>query len=775
MRVTWWLALACAASVTTARAAPRSPPGRPPEVLTRERMEAALPGVEAWRFVYGTRDPATSPLLQGRALLLARRLFGADSSQVVADSVMTEAQLARGPVLLLGSPRENLWTARWSARLPLRFTPRGFMWQGTSYEQPGDLIHLVYPHPLAPRQFLLLVAGNSPRALTRRAGGFYFGGEDWRIYRDGELARSGRFAQGSGTPWRYDAALDDDREAERRRFAASLVPTRSKAITVLSSPELRSAGAASRVRARADELVRRVGGSAGPLRVVLYADLEQKGEFTGSTRPEHWAAEDATVHLALPAGQDLADLWTVAAARAFGMSPPATPEWEQAAGTWLAGAWDGEPLAVSVSRLWFARLWPDCAEAAAHDLEWRSPRRMVPARAILCGALERTGGRAALLRGLRSGAGGLDSLARVARVPVRRLADAYQSLADSMARAGMTRARAEVPPPPPTSPPFERGVCLAHSVEVRSGYLSAAGSSALREVKALGASAVSLTPFGYLPSPSTPEIHPSAMGGPDEESDESLAEAAARAHALDLRVQLKPHLWTRGWVGALDFGSPAGWKRFFAAYREFILHHALLAQRHRIESLCVGHELRSATAGHEEEWRGLIAAVRRVYGGTLVYGANWDEVEQVPFWDQLDQIGVSGYFPLAEKPTRDVRALRASADRELVKLEMVARRFRKPVLLAEVGYPALRTAPVRPWEEAPGPADPESQRACYAALVEALEGRPWVSGVFWWKWPTGEEGRGPGDASYSPRGKPARAEMERAFAKWKVRRVGAPG
>src|SRR6266568_8155528 len=65
----------------------------------------------------------------------------------------------------------------------------------------------------------------------------------------------------------------------------------------------------------------------------------------------------------------------------------------------------------------------------------------------------------------------------------------------------------------------------------------------------LGAAWVSLSPFGYLPTPGSPEIVPSAAGGADQESDEAVCEAGARARELGLRVWLHPHLWTRGWVG----------------------------------------------------------------------------------------------------------------------------------------------------------------------------------------------------------------------------------
>ncbi len=50
---------------------------------------------------------------------------------------------------------------------------------------------------------------------------------------------------------------------------------------------------------------------------------------------------------------------------------------------------------------------------------------------------------------------------------------------------------------------------------------------------------------------------------------------------------------------------------------------------------------------YDREWRELIGQVRAVYGGPLSYAANFDQVEQVGFWDALDAVGVNAYFPLS--------------------------------------------------------------------------------------------------------------------------------
>ena len=46
--------------------------------------------------------------------------------------------------------------------------------------------------------------------------------------------------------------------------------------------------------------------------------------------------------------------------------------------------------------------------------------------------------------------------------------------------------------------------------------------------------------------------------------------------------------------------------------------------------------------------RTLIAELRTLYPGLLTYSANWDEAQDVLFWDQLDLIGINAFYPLAD-------------------------------------------------------------------------------------------------------------------------------
>jgi hypothetical protein len=308
--------------------------------------------------------------------------------------------------------------------------------------------------------------------------------------------------------------------------------------------------------------------------------------------------------------------------------------------------------------------------------------------------------------------------------------------------------------------PFQRGVCYAHTWHHggRAGYGSAASARTLEHLRALGVDWISLTPFGFMESRDAAEVRTFAAGA--GESDERLRAEVTHAHALGVKVALKPHLWIRGgaWQGELAWRDEAAFRRWFSSYRAFVLRYAELAARDRYDLFVLGVELKSATARDPAAWRALIADVRKVWKGPLTYAANWDEAPGVAFWDALDFVGVDAYAPLARTPGAREPELCAAWRTLASELESLARRTGRPILITELGYRAVRDAALAPaaWPEddANPRFDPEHQASCYRAALSTLWGKPWLAGVYFWKWFTdGRDESGPTD--FSPAGKPA--------------------
>ncbi|MGH7742456.1 MAG: hypothetical protein ACRENS_10590, partial [Candidatus Eiseniibacteriota bacterium] len=305
------LALAAGALLVLGGGAPLQAPR-----WTRAEMEAALPGGPRFLIVYGTQVPSSTPQLRAEAARLARSLFGAGGDTLLADRDAIEDSLAAHPIVLVGAPRENLWTRRLAPALPVQFRDGAFRWFGRDYDRPDQMLRLVFPNPLNAKRFLLLLAANSPAALSHPHG-FFFGDEDWRIERAGELLRSGEFAQSKSAPWHYDAALDRDHEREAADFTAALHRRVLPGLVVETPPDLplgrERAEAATRLMSRLDSLGFDASGGAPPT-LTIYRSLQEKGAFTSSTRPEH-LLEPRHAALARPAGWDRSDLWSVAALR----------------------------------------------------------------------------------------------------------------------------------------------------------------------------------------------------------------------------------------------------------------------------------------------------------------------------------------------------------------------------------------------------------------------------------------------------------------------------
>ncbi len=310
------------------------------------------------------------------------------------------------------------------------------------------------------------------------------------------------------------------------------------------------------------------------------------------------------------------------------------------------------------------------------------------------------------------------------------------------------------PVPAPHHQEKQRGLSYAAANPRLGTYGTPASADSLRNARALGVEWISVTPFGFQRT--GPSIH---LGG--WETDDSVKATIAQAHALGMRVLLKPHLWIRDGE-AMERFNEEQWQQWFLEYERFIVHFAELARDAHADGLCIGNELKH-TSKYAAPWRTIIHRVRQTYAGPLTYGANFDEVMQVPFWDAVDWIGVSGYFPLVDAPAPDHDALVSAWQPIASQLEALSRKHRRPVLFTEIGYRSADGAAWRQWElPRNAPLNLDVQRVAYEAFFEAMWPRPWVLGVYPWKWFSYPNHSGPSNNDYEIENKPA-AEVIRRF------------
>lgn len=308
--------------------------------------------------------------------------------------------------------------------------------------------------------------------------------------------------------------------------------------------------------------------------------------------------------------------------------------------------------------------------------------------------------------------------------------------------------------PPPL--PYQKGISFSHEIGGDWGYGSERAARELQKIRGLDATAAALVPYVFTAAPERPTIRFRT-----DETDDRLRRSLLAAKDAGLKVMLKPHIWSgRRFHGDISFADEAQLEVWFEQYRRWLLHFARFAELHGVDLLAVGNELSGLTV-HENLWRGLIADVRRIYSGPVTYAAHWNgEFERIAFWDRLDFIGVNFYFPLASPGERPAAGSAQVAEAQR-RLRAVSVKFGKPILFTEVGFPALKTAAARPWEENSSGLDAALQRQCYELWFQQFSREAHTAGMYWWKWPTHGRG-GPFDASHRPVGKPA-VEVLRAW------------
>jgi hypothetical protein len=287
-------------------------------------------------------------------------------------------------------------------------------------------------------------------------------------------------------------------------------------------------------------------------------------------------------------------------------------------------------------------------------------------------------------------------------------------------------------------------------------------------------------PFGWQGAAAEPAIRMntarrSGRGGMWGESDAGLIYTARLARRRGIHTLLKPHVWVRGrgaWPGDINMTSAANWDAWFASYTSFILHYAQLAETAHLDGLCIGTELLHATEpAHEKAWRGLIRQIRRLYHGPLTYAANWSgEYQQIRFWDALDYVGIQAYFPLSRTSNPPLDTLLRGWQPHLQALAAWQKKIKKPIVFTEIGYKTTPDAAARPWEWPERltltPPDEATQARCYEAMFRACWDRPWLKGIFIWKWYPGLAADGPArrHADFTPQHKPAEAVLAKWYA-----------
>lgn len=272
-----------------------------------------------------------------------------------------------------------------------------------------------------------------------------------------------------------------------------------------------------------------------------------------------------------------------------------------------------------------------------------------------------------------------------------------------------------------------------------------------------GANFVILVPNGLQNTPQSEKIDYSSEA---TVGDEELCEFIDYAHEKGVRVALKPTVNCKNgtWRAHIcffeeDVPCEPKWGNWFQSYTDYQCHFAELAEKKKCEMFLMGCEM-VQSEHREKEWRELISKVRSVYRGTLSYNTDKYQEHNVKWWDAVDVISSSGYYPLTDW------------ENQLDRIEKVVHRFQKPFFFAECGCMSVEGSNAVPndWSVR-GPIDAEGQAKWFQTMFQACEKRNFVSGFAIWDWranlyPLSAAGE---DGGYAIYGKPAEAVVREFY------------
>jgi hypothetical protein len=287
----------------------------------------------------------------------------------------------------------------------------------------------------------------------------------------------------------------------------------------------------------------------------------------------------------------------------------------------------------------------------------------------------------------------------------------------------------------------------------------------------VGANWIAVVPYAFT-MPGKPHVKYDSNGmhwwG---EKPAGICESIRLAHENGIKVMLKPQVYVHSsWTGSLDFDTPEDYVLWEADYEKYLLPMAKIADSMQVEMLCIGTEFRLLTQKRPEFWSNLIKKIKKEYHGKLTYSSNWDDWEQVPFWDELDYIGLGGYFPLVEGQTPEVEALVTAWQPIVSRLKAISEKHKKPFLFTEYGYLSVDGCGWRNWELEGTilmkPINQKAQANCLEAFHQVFQNEKSCAGSFLWKWfPNMRGHEGYPERDYTPQGKAGEETLKKWFLK----------
>ncbi|MBP3609243.1 MAG: glycosyl hydrolase family 53 [Lachnospiraceae bacterium] len=228
-------------------------------------------------------------------------------------------------------------------------------------------------------------------------------------------------------------------------------------------------------------------------------------------------------------------------------------------------------------------------------------------------------------------------------------------------------------------------------------------------------------------------------------SDRDIMAAVELAHKNNVKVCLKPMVNCRDgvWRAYINFadsdfaGDDIYWDKWFKSYGDYMKYYAELAEETGCEMLCIGCEM-CGTERKEAHWRKLIAEIRQIYSGELIYNTNHGHEDDVKWFDAVDYVGTSAYFPVAKEGGATFEMMQKEWLRIREDMHRIYEKWQKKIVFIEIGCRSANGCAAMPWDfqHKELPHDEDEQANFYDSCLSVFADQDWFGGVFWWDWST---------------------------------------
>jgi len=290
----------------------------------------------------------------------------------------------------------------------------------------------------------------------------------------------------------------------------------------------------------------------------------------------------------------------------------------------------------------------------------------------------------------------------------------------------------------------------------------------VKSVIDVNANYTALMPFGFIRELSSPKIRFNSKRQWFGEREQGIRQYAKELQHKGIKLMIKPQIWVwRGqFTGHISMDSEGQWKVLEESYSSFILMYAAIAEETNAALFCIGTELEKFVINRPVYWKILIQKIKKVYKGKLTYAANWDEFKHVPFWNELDYIGIDAYFPLTAKKTPTIEEFEAGWQPHKIEIQKTQKKFNTPVLFTEYGYRSIDFTGKKPWDSKriTGSINLLAQKNGLQAIHNQFWKEDWFAGGFIWKWFHKHiEVGGENNNRFTPQNKPAQDLLKKLY------------